>query len=74
MDIHSLYLFSFFSAYGSFGRMQNGHSSFPDKIHSTHIGGCGRFLAGDSGEISGARAVSRNSHWNVPVAALRKVV
>ena len=44
MDIHSQYLFSFFSAYSPFSRMQIGHSSFSDKIRSAHIGGLRRIF------------------------------
>ena len=75
MDIHSLYLFSFFSAYGPCCGMQNGHSSFfgknPQRVYWRAAEGP---FADGSGGISGARAVSRNSYWVCPVAVLQQFV
>ena len=74
MDIHSQYLFSFFSAYGPSGRMQNRHSSISDKNPRLAYWRAAEGIVRRLGRNFGARAVSRNSHWVCPVAVLRRVV
>ena len=52
VDIHSQYLFSFFSAYSPSSGMRNGHSSFLDKNpQHAYWRAAEDFLSGDSGGI-----------------------
>jgi len=73
MDIHSQYLFSFFSAYSPSAGCRTGIHRFRTKSAARILAGCGELLTGDSGEIVVAFADLRNSHWFVPVAVLRRV-